>query len=187
MPAGLIEDLIGALRRLPGVGPKSARRMAYHLLTRDRAGAARLGELLSAAAVRVGHCQSCRDLSEDPQCARCVSPRRQRSLLCVVESPADVQAIESAAGYEGLFFVLHGHLSPLDGVGPQELGVPALQERLAAGEVQELILATNPTVEGDATAQFLADLARRSGVRATRIAHGVPLGDRKSTRLNSSH
>ena len=176
MPAGLIEELVNALRRLPGVGPKSARRMAYHLLTRDRAGATHLGALLTQAAERVGHCRSCRDLSEDAQCARCASPRRQRDLLCVVESPADVQAIEAAAGYDGLFFVLHGHLSPLDGIGPQELGVPALEARLSAGEVRELILATNPTVEGDATAQYLADLARRGGVRATRIAHGVPLG-----------
>lgn len=176
MAGGVIEELIDALRRLPGVGPKTARRMAYHLLTRDRAGAARLGELLARAVQSVGQCRDCRNLAEHALCATCASPRRDRALLCVVEAPADVQAIEQAAGYQGLFFVLHGHLSPLDGIGPEELAIPRFEARLASGEVRELILATNPTVEGDATAHYLADLARRHGVRSTRIAHGVPLG-----------
>lgn len=176
MSAGLLDELIGALQRLPGVGPKSARRMAFHLLTRDRDGGARLGELLGRAVRSIGYCRACRSLTEDELCARCASGRRDRGVLCVVESPADVQAIEQAAGYQGLFFVLHGHLSPLDGVGPEELHVALLEARLREGDVRELILATNPTVEGDATAHYLAELARRHGVRSTRIAHGVPLG-----------
>jgi recombination protein RecR len=176
MNASVIDELIGALQRLPGVGPKSARRMAFHLLTRDRAGARRLAELLGQAVQAVGHCESCRNLADRPLCVRCAAPERDRALLCAVESPADVQAIEQAAGYRGLFFVLHGHLSPLDGIGPEELHVDVLERRLAGGEVKELILATNPTVEGDATAHYLAELARRHGVRSTRIAHGVPLG-----------
>lgn len=174
--AGLVDDLIGALQRLPGVGPKSARRMAFHLLTRERGGAERLGELLLRAVRSIGQCQMCRSLTEDPVCAVCASPRRDASLLCVVESPADVQALQAATGFQGLFFVLHGHLSPLDGIGPEELHLGDVESRLAGGTVLELILATNPTVEGDATAHYLADVARRHGVRSTRIAHGVPLG-----------
>lgn len=171
-----IERLIEALRCLPGIGPKSAQRMTYHLLERDRAGGRRLAEALVEAMDKVGNCSRCRTLSETEVCGLCASPSRDAALLCVVESPADVAALEQSTGYRGLYFVLMGHLSPLDGIGPGELGLDQLEARLADGEVRELILATNPTVEGEATAHYIADMARRRGVRATRIAHGVPLG-----------
>ena len=176
MAQGLIEALTQALQRLPGVGPKSARRMAFHLLVRDRDGGRRLGQVLLEAMERVGRCRQCRNLTEQDICALCASPRRDRSLLCVVESPADVQAIDQASGFQGLYYVLHGHLSPLDGIGPEELELDRLTARLDGGEVQELILATNPTVEGEATAHYIAELARARGIRSTRIAHGVPMG-----------
>ncbi len=165
-----------ALRCLPGVGPKSAQRMALHLLERDRVGARRLTETLQKALEGIGHCRLCRNLSETDICALCMNPGRDRSLLCVIETPADVLAVEQATGYRGVYFVLMGHLSPLDGIGPAELGLEQLEERLAAGEVREVILATNPTVEGEATAHYIASLARERSIRATRIAHGVPLG-----------
>lgn len=171
-----IERLIEALRCLPGIGPKSAQRMTYHLLERDRAGGRRLAEALVEAMDKVGNCTRCRTLSETEVCGLCASPSRDPALLCVVESPADVAALEQSTGYRGLYFVLMGHLSPLDGIGPGELGLDQLEARLADGEVRELILATNPTVEGEATAHYIADMARTRGVRATRIAHGVPLG-----------
>ena len=172
----LLNRLITALRCLPGVGPKSAQRMALHLLERDRDGGRRLVEALQAALDGIGHCRLCRDLSETDVCALCANPRRDRSLLCVIETPADVLAVEQATGFQGVYFVLMGHLSPLDGIGPAELGLEALEARLDQGEVREVILATNPTVEGEATAYYLAELARERGIRATRIAHGVPLG-----------
>lgn len=172
----LLNRLITALRCLPGVGPKSAQRMALHLLERDRDGGRRLVEALQAALDGIGHCRLCRDLSETDVCALCANPRRDRSLLCVIETPADVLAVEQATGFQGVYFVLMGHLSPLDGIGPAELGLEALETRLDAGDIRELILATNPTVEGEATAYYLAELARERGIRATRIAHGVPLG-----------
>ncbi|HRZ23155.1 MAG TPA: recombination mediator RecR [Candidatus Contendobacter sp.] len=172
----LLNRLITALRCLPGVGPKSAQRMALHLLERDRDGGRRLIEALQAALDGIGHCRLCRDLSETDVCALCANPRRDRSLLCVIETPADVLAVEQATGFQGVYFVLMGHLSPLDGIGPAELGLEALEARLDQGEVREVILATNPTVEGEATAYYLAELARERGIRATRIAHGVPLG-----------
>ena len=172
----LLNRLITALRCLPGVGPKSAQRMALHLLERDRDGGRRLVEALQAALDGIGHCRLCRDLSETDVCALCANPRRDRSLLCVIETPADVLAVEQATGFQGVYFVLMGHLSPLDGIGPAELGLEALEARLDEGEVREVILATNPTVEGEATAYYLAELARERGIRATRIAHGVPLG-----------
>jgi recombination protein RecR len=172
----LIDALTQALQRLPGVGPKSARRMAFHLLVRDRDGGRRLGQVLLDAMERVGRCQQCRNLTELDVCALCSAPQRDRSLLCVVESPADVQAIDGASGFQGLYYVLHGHLSPLDGIGPEELELDRLEARLDVGEVRELILATNPTVEGEATAHYIAELARARGIRSTRIAHGVPLG-----------
>jgi recombination protein RecR len=150
--------------------------MAYHLLERDRDGARRLADALADAAERIGHCARCRDFSETEVCPTCASAARDAHLLCVVESPADRLAIEQATGYRGLYFVLQGRLSPLDGIGPRELGLDRLDERLADGEVQELIVATNPTVEGEATAHYLAQLARRHGVRPSRPAHGVPLG-----------
>ncbi len=172
----LIQGLIDALRALPGVGPKSAQRMAYHLLQRNRSGARHLAQALEVAAEQVQQCSRCRTLSEDPVCPTCASPRRDASQLCVVEQPAEILAFESAGGYGGLYYVLGGRLSPLDGMGPDELGLPALEHRLAEGEVKELILATSPTVEGEATAHYLIEMARSYGIRVTRIAHGVPLG-----------
>ncbi len=172
----LLNQLMAALRCLPGVGPKSAQRMALHLLERDRDGAQRLVGALQAALDGIGRCRQCRDLSETELCTLCASPYRDRSLLCVIETPADVLAVEQATGFQGLYFVLMGHLSPLDGIGPAELGLEALEARLDSGEVREIILATNPTVEGEATAYYIAELARERGIRATRIAHGVPLG-----------
>lgn len=176
MPASLLERLIEALRVLPGVGPKSAQRMAYHLLERDREGGLRMAEVLQEAMRHIRHCAQCRDFTESEVCAICGSPSRERALLCVVETPADRLAIETATGYRGLYFVLQGRLSPLDGMGPRQLGLDRLAERLAQGEVQEMIIATNPTVEGEATAHYLAQLARQAGVRPSRLAHGLPLG-----------
>ncbi len=176
MTAPLLEQLIEAFRILPGVGQKSAQRMAYHVLERARDGGRRLAEVLGEAVEKVGHCTRCRDFSETDLCAICASTARDAHQLCAVESPADRLAIEQATGYRGLYFVLQGRLSPLDGIGPRELGLDRLAARLAEGEVQELIIATNPTVEGEATAHYLAQLARQHGVRPSRLAHGVPLG-----------
>ncbi len=174
--SSLLEQLIDAFRVLPGVGQKSAQRMAYHVLERERAGGQRLSDALATAIEKVGHCARCRDFSEDPVCAVCASASRDAHQLCAVESPADRLAIEQATGYRGLYFVLQGRLSPLDGIGPRELGLDRLVARLAEGEVQELIIATNPTVEGEATAHYLAQLARQHRVRPSRLTHGVPLG-----------
>jgi recombination protein RecR len=168
--------LVDALRRLPGVGPKSAQRMAFHLLERDREGALELGRALDQAVEQVGQCRRCRMLTDGELCPICSNPGRDPSLVCVVESPADVVAVEQSGSFRGRYFVLMGHLSPLDGVGPEELGVGQLEAVLDEGLVRELILATNPTVEGDATAHFLGQLASRRGIRASRIAHGVPVG-----------
>jgi recombination protein RecR len=172
----LLADLIDALRCLPGVGAKTAQRMAFHVLERDRVGARKLAERLAVAVERIGNCTRCRTFSEEPVCVLCASGSRDRSVLCVVETPVDQLAIEQATGFRGQYFVLLGRLSPLDGLGPKELGLDLLAARLAEGEVQELIVATNPTVEGEATAHMLAQLARAAGVRASRLAHGVPLG-----------
>lgn len=150
--------------------------MAYHLLERDRDGGRRLSDTLAEAVTRVGHCERCRDFSETDVCGVCANAARDAQLLCVVETPADRLAIEQATDFRGLYFVLQGRLSPLDGIGPRELGLERLAERLAGGEVQELIVATNPTVEGEATAHYLAQLARKHGVRPSRPAHGLPLG-----------
>jgi recombination protein RecR len=171
----LLQQLMEALRCLPGVGPKSAQRMTFHLLERDPEGALRLAKALTEAVERVGRCGSCRTLSEDPLCPLCASQRRDRRLLCVVETPADVLAVEQSGAYTGLYFVLGGHLSPLDGIGPEEIGVDALLARAREG-VEEVILATNPTVEGEATAHYIGELLREQGVGVSRIAHGVPLG-----------
>ena len=176
MTLSLLEQLIDALRVLPGVGQKSAQRMAYHLLERQRDGGRRLAEALAEAMEKVGHCARCRDFSETALCATCASSARDAHLLCVVETPADRLAIEQATGFRGLYFVLQGRLSPLDGIGPRELGLDTLAKRLEEGEVAELIVATNPTVEGEATAHYLGQLARARGVRPSRLAHGVPLG-----------
>ena len=176
MTVSLLEQLIEAFRILPGVGQKTAQRMAYHVLERDRDGAQRLSEALAAAVDRIGHCVRCRDFSESELCVTCASASRDAHLLCAVESPADRLVIEQATGYRGFYFVLQGRLSPLDGIGPRELGLEKLASRLAEGEVQELVIATNPTVEGEATAHYLAQLSRQHGVKPTRLAHGVPLG-----------
>ena len=176
MTSSLLEQLIESLRILPGVGPKSAQRMAYHLLERERERGLHLAGVLAEALDRIGHCAQCRDFTEGELCAVCASASRDRQLLCVVESPADRLAIEQATGYRGVYFVLQGRLSPLDGIGPRELGLDKLSERLAAGEVTEMIIATNPTVEGEATAHYLAQMARQQGVKPSRLAHGVPLG-----------
>ncbi|MBR9912544.1 MAG: recombination protein RecR [Gammaproteobacteria bacterium] len=172
----LIDELMSALRCLPGVGPKSAQRMALHLLERDREGAARLAASLAKAVEGVGHCQRCRTLTEQEVCGTCSNPRRDDALLCVVETPADVLAIESSGTFQGKYFVLMGHLSPIDGIGPADIGLDVLLSRLQTGAVEELILATNPTVEGEATAHYIADQAKAQGVKVSRIAHGVPLG-----------
>jgi len=174
--ATLLDQLIDALRILPGVGHKSAQRMAWHLLERERAGGMRLSNILSEAMQHIGHCERCRDFSETPVCPICANSSRDAQQLCVIETPADRLAIEQATGYRGLYFVLQGRLSPLDGIGPHEIGLDLLAARLAEGEVNELIIATNPTVEGEATAHYLAQLARQHRVRPSRPAHGVPLG-----------
>ena len=176
MTTSLLEQLIDALRVLPGVGQKSAQRMAYHLLERQRDGGRRLADALAEAMEHIGHCERCRDFSETAVCPTCASSARDVHLLCVVETPADRLAIEQATGFRGLYFVLQGRLSPLDGIGPRELGLDRLAQRLEEGEVQELIVATNPTVEGEATAHYLAQLARAHKVHPSRLAHGVPLG-----------
>ncbi len=172
----LLVRLIDTLCCMPGIGRKSAQRIAFHLLERDRDGARKLAAAMSEAVDRIGHCKRCRMFTESELCDICSAPGRDETQLCAVESPADVMAIEDATGYRGLYFVLMGHLSPLDGIGPDELGMDALEKRLAAGNVEELIIATNPTVEGDATAHYLAELAGKHRIQASRIAHGVPLG-----------
>lgn len=165
-----------ALRCLPGVGNKTAQRMAYHLLERDRDGGRMLAQALEQAMQNVGHCSDCRTLCEGERCSLCAATGRDDTQLCVVETPVDVDAIEQATRFQGRYFVLMGHLSPLDGIGPQQLGLDRLEQRFAEGVLQEVILATNPTVEGEATAQYISDLAREHGIRTTRIAHGVPMG-----------
>ncbi len=172
----LIGQLVETLRCLPGVGPKSAQRMAYHLLERDREGGRKLGRALLEAMDGIGYCRECRTFSDIEVCTLCANDRRDNGLLCVVETPADVIALEQATGYQGKYFVLMGHMSPLDGIGPAELGLDVLESRLRSGQVREIILATNPTVEGEATAHYIGELAGLYDVRATRIAHGVPLG-----------
>jgi recombination protein RecR len=168
--------LIEALRALPGVGPKSAQRMAFHLLQEGRPGARVLTAALDAALASVARCRRCRMLTEGELCTICAAPLRDATLLCAVESPADVVAVESSGSYRGRYVVLMGHLSPLDGVGPEQLGSRELEAILAEGAVRELILATNSTVEGEATAHYLSEVAARHGIRASRIAHGVPVG-----------
>ena len=171
-----IDQLIDALRVLPGVGVKSAQRMALQLLELDRAGAYRLAEAIDEAATKVGRCTQCRTLTEHELCGICSNNGRSETQLCVVENPADLFAIEQAGGYRGKYFVLLGHLSPIDGVGPEQLGIDKLIERLQTQTISELILATNLTVEGEATAHFIADKARSFGVEVSRIAYGVPMG-----------
>lgn len=172
----LIEQLISALRCLPGVGPKSAQRMAFHLLERDRAGAGRIADALGLAIDKIGRCSSCRTLSETDLCRLCSDDSRDSRVLCVLETPMDVLAVEQTGSFSGHYFVLGGHLSPIDGIGPADLAIDRLLTRLATGEVKELILATNPTVEGEATAHFIAAQIDDDAIKVTRIAHGVPVG-----------
>ncbi len=171
----LIRQLIDALRILPGVGQKTAQRMALHLLERDRSGGLRLAQALSQAMEGVGYCRQCRTLSEEELCPQCADPRREDGLLCVVEGPLDVFAIEQT-GFRGRYFVLKGHLSPLDGLGPEAIGIPELLTRIEHGAFEEVIIATNPTVEGEATAHYIAQILGPKCLTVTRIAHGVPLG-----------
>ncbi len=173
---GLLGQLTQTLCCLPGVGPKTAQRMSFHLLQRDRNGAKILAETLIEALEKIGHCQFCRTLTEQNICQICVDNARDSALICIVESPADVWIIDQATVFNGHYFVLHGRLSPLDGIGPDELGLDVLEQRMSTGEIKELILATNSTVEGEATAYFIGELARKHQVQASRIAHGVPMG-----------
>ena len=172
----LIDRLIESLQAQPGVGPKTATRTALHLLQHNRPGAQALAAALAEAAQRVQRCRSCRTLTESDLCAICANPKRDASVLCIVESPSDIVAIEQAGGYRGRYFVLHGRLSPIDGVGPEELGLIALPAHVRSSGAAEVILATNPTVEGEATAHYIKESLHGSGATVTRIAHGVPLG-----------
>ena len=172
----LLQQLIEALKCLPGVGNKTAQRMAFHILQRDRQGGLLLADRIQEALTKIGHCSQCRTFTENDICSICASPSRHREQLCVVESPADVMAIEGNTDYRGLYYVLMGRLSPLDGIGPEELGLGKFEARLDEGEVRELILATNATVEGEVTAHVLAEMARKRAIKSTRIAQGVPMG-----------
>lgn len=172
----LINELIESLRILPGVGQKSAQRMAMHLLDKNRSGAKNLAFALQQACDKVGRCEKCRTFTEDPVCHLCRSPKRDKSLLCVVEHPADILALEQSGAYHGCYFVLMGHLSPIDGIGPEEIGASYLIDRIKADAVQELILATGTTVEGETTAYYIGEQVAALNVSVTRIAHGVPLG-----------
>lgn len=170
-----LENLMAALRCLPGVGAKSAQRMAFYLLARDRPGGLHLAHALKQCMELMGHCQRCRTFSENTVCAICLNQRRDPNTLCIVESPSDLLAIEQI-GFRGVYFVLHGHLSPIDGIGPTEIGIDLLKERLQNETIKEMILATNPTVEGEATAHYIVQLAKKWPMKCSRLAHGVPVG-----------
>ena len=172
----LIQRVIDAFTCLPGVGAKTAQRMTYHLLERERMGAQSIVDHLQKALNDIQHCQQCRTLSSQELCGICADSRRDMSTVCVVETPADVLSIEQSGVFKGRYFVLLGRLSPLDGMGPNEIGIHVLQAQLASGKIEELILATGATVEGEATAHFIADLAKAAGVKTSRIAQGVPMG-----------
>ena len=176
MSSKLLDELIEAFCCLPGVGPKSAQRMAFHILERNRDGGSRLAKKITESLERIGHCAKCRNFSETELCTVCANPRRDSHLLCIVESPADMLALEQATGFQGLYFVLMGRLSPLDGIGPDELGLDFLEQRFSNESISEVIIATNPTVEGEATAHYISNLARKYQINVSRIAHGVPLG-----------
>ena len=171
-----IDALIDALRCLPGVGPKSAQRMTLHLLERDREGAELLADALQDALERVGRCGICRNFTELETCELCADPGRDQGLLCIVEAPGDVMALEQTASFRGVYFVLMGHLSPIDGIGPEDIGLDLLEQRFRERAIREVILATNPTVEGEATGFYIAQRAEAMGIKVSRIAHGVPLG-----------
>lgn len=175
MSHNLLEQLVAALRCLPGVGPKSAQRMAFQLLARQREAGKHLADSLLKAMDSIGYCQSCRTFTESPLCNICQSNRRDKTQLCIVESPAELYAIE-ATGYTGIYFVLHGRLSPIDGIGPEQIGLHLLKQKLKETPPEEIILATNPTVEGEATAHYIAEIAKALQLPCSRIAHGVPLG-----------
>ncbi len=172
----LLEQLIEALRCLPGVGPKSAQRMALHLLERNRQGGRNLADVLAQAMEHIGRCDNCRNFTDSKLCQLCLNPKRDRGLICVVETPADILAIEGCGGFNGSYHVLMGHLSPIDGIGPEQIGVDHLLQRVSAGDVREVVLATGTTVEGEATAYFISERLKALGATVTRIAHGVPLG-----------
>ena len=172
----LIDQLIEAFRCLPGVGRKTGQRMAFYLLSRARENGLQLAKILDQTMRDVSHCHLCRTFCEEESCGLCRTPQRDTHLLCIVETPADIVAIEQTGIYRGRYFVLMGHLSPLDGIGPHELGIPQLTQRLANESIQELVIATNPTVEGEATAHYISELAKPHVLSITRIAHGVPLG-----------
>ena len=176
MSETLLQQLIEALRCLPGVGPKSAQRMAFHLLQRDRAGAARLGKVMQQALEQIQRCAICRDFTEQPTCRICSDVNRDSAQMCVVESPADVLALEQATSYKGRYFVLMGHLSPLDGIGPADLGLDQFERILEESTVAEVTMATNPTVEGAATASYIKELCDKRGIKVLQIARGIPLG-----------
>jgi recombination protein RecR len=172
----ILQQLMQSLRCLPGVGQKSAQRMAFHLLERDRQGAFQLAQSLAEAVDKIGNCTICQTLTSTKVCALCADERRESHILCIVETPVDVMAIEGATSFKGLYFVLNGRLSPLDGLGPAEIGLDKLAERIKLGVIKEIVLATNPTVEGEATAHYISEMAKKFNVKATRIAHGVPFG-----------
>lgn len=175
--SSLLEALIEALRCLPGVGPKSAQRMALYLLKRDRTCGLHLASILNKAMTHIGHCLDCRTFTEETRCTICMNPKRQQNKqLCVVENPADIVAIEQTGQYTGRYFVLMGHLSPLDGIGPEDIGLNILEKRLKEIKIEEVILATNPTIEGEVTANYIAEICAEHQIMATRIAHGVPVG-----------
>jgi recombination protein RecR len=176
MTENVLDELVDALRCLPGVGPKSAQRMALHLLQRDRKAASRLGEVMTRAMDTIHHCKQCRIFTEHELCGWCTDTSRDPSQICVVENPADVLAIEKSTDYQGRFFLLLGHLSPLDGVGPKDLGLDLLEQRLNEGTITELTLATNPTIEGQATARYITTLATDRNVSVMQIARGIPVG-----------
>ena len=173
---GLLGQLIQNFCSLPGVGPKSAQRIALYMLQRDRNGARLLAETLLVALKNIDHCQQCRTLTEHVLCEICADTSRNNALLCIVENPADVWQIDQATAFKGYYYVLHGRLSPLDGIGPNELGLDILEQRLATAGIQEIILATNSTVEGEATAYFISEIAKKYAITASRLAHGVPMG-----------
>lgn len=173
----LLDELTQALQCLPSVGPKSAQRMVYHLLDKNRQGGLKLSHVLERAINEIGHCQQCRTFTEMDLCQICSNDKRNKnSTICIVEMPVDVLAIEQTALFSGTYFVLMGHLSPLDGIGPEQLGLSLLESQLAKGNIEEIILATNPTVEGEATAHYIATLAKKYNIAVSRIAHGVPVG-----------
>jgi len=171
-----IESLKKALRRLPGVGPKSAQRMAFHLLERDREGAKEIAEALNRAIQKIVHCRQCNTLSEKQTCDICASTKRDESILCVLETPADLESVEQAGVYNGKYFVLMGHISPMDGIGPDDLGLDRFQRVLEQGVVQEVVIATNLTAEGEATSDYIRQITEPMSVKVTRLARGVPVG-----------